>query len=255
MVAAGNYRELLVATLGRLGLYQPLRNAYQRLFNRQAAAHRQHTRAFFSEFVRRGNLVFDIGANDGRYTGIFIELGARVVAVEPNPALARSLRQRFGTPVEQVAIGAEHGTGELHLGKADIFSSLSSEWMDIARREQLTNEWTGESIPVTISTLDGLIARHGVPDYVKIDVEGFELEVLRGLSQQLPVLSFEVQGPALHIGAACVQLLDALGPYKFSISPLDRHLLVTDWLDGEQLLDRLPAILGKGHGDIFARPA
>jgi FkbM family methyltransferase len=246
---------VLRALLGRLGIYQPLRNSYHRLLRPEAAAHRQHVRTFFSQFVNHDDLVYDIGANDGRYTGIFLELGARVVAVEPNPALAKILRERFRVEVEKLAVGAEPGFSELHLGEADILSTLSTEWMDIARREQLSNKWNGETIAVSVSTLDSLVARHGVPRYVKIDVEGYEPEVLRGLSQAIAIVSFEVQGPALHMAADCVDILDRLAPYKFNVSPLDQHRLATEWLPGAQMLERLPALLGDGHGDVFARLA
>jgi FkbM family methyltransferase len=220
-----------------------------------AAAHRQRIRTFFGQFVRHGDLVFDIGANDGRYTGIFLELGAKVVAVEPNPSLARILRERFRAEVEEMAVGAEPGFAELHLAEVDILSTLSTDWMDIARREQLSNEWSGETITVSVSTLDALIACYGVPSYVKIDVEGYEPQVLRGLSQAIATVSFEVQGLALHMAADCVRTLDRFAPYVFSVSPLDRHGLATEWLPGARLLERLPVLLGNGHGDVFARLA
>jgi FkbM family methyltransferase len=236
-------------------MYQPLRNTYQRVLRPDAAAHRRHVRTFFGQFVIRGDLVFDIGANDGRYTGIFLELGAMVVAVEPNPSLARLLRERYRAEVEEVAVGAKPGSAELHLAEADILSTLSTEWMDIARREQLSNEWSGDTIVVSVSTLDALIACHGVPSYVKIDVEGYEPQVLRGLSQAIVTLSFEVQGPALQMAADCINILDTLAPYEYSVSPLDQHGLATEWLPGARLLERLPVLLGNGHGDVFARLA
>jgi FkbM family methyltransferase len=243
------------ALLGRLGIYQPLRNAYHRVLRPEAAAHRRRVRTFFGQFVNAGDLVFDIGANDGRYTGVYLELGARVVAVEPNPALAKMLHERYRLDIEEVAVGADPGSAELYLGEVDILSTLSTEWMDIARRNQLSNQWSGETLTVAVSTLDLLIERHGVPRYVKIDVEGFEPEVLRGLSQAIPVVSFEVQGPAPHMAVQCVEILDRLAPYTYSVSPLDQHALATEWLNGAELLERLPALVGGGHGDVFARLA
>lgn len=245
----------LRTVLGRLGIYRPVRNAYQRVLRRDAVVHRRRVCEFFGQFVCHGDLVFDIGANDGRYTDAFIELGTKVVAIEPNPSLARILRERFKADVEEVAVGAEPGFAELHLSDVDIFSTLSPEWMDIARREHLTNEWSGETIRVSVSTLDALIARYGVPSYVKIDVEGYEPQVLRGLSQPIATVSFEVQGPALHMAADSVDILDGLAPYVFSVSPLDQHGLATGWLPGAELLDRLPALIEDGHGDVFARLA
>jgi FkbM family methyltransferase len=245
---------VLKKALGRLGIYQPVRNAYQRVLRPDAAAHRQRVRGFFGQFVHPGDLVFDVGANDGRYTDAFVELGATVVAVEPNPPLAKVLRERFrAVTVEEVAVGAETGSAELHLSEHDILSTLSTEWMDIAQREKLSNEWSGETITVPVSTLDALIARHGVPRYVKIDVEGYETQVLRGLSQPIATVSFEVQGPALQMAADCVGVLDRLAPYVFSVSPIDQHELATEWLPGTQVLERLPGLIGERHGDVFAR--
>ncbi|PUA81262.1 FkbM family methyltransferase [Nocardioides currus] len=246
---------MIKGMLARLGLYQPVRNAYNRLFRPDAAAHRNRVRTYFSEFVGPGDLVFDIGANDGRYTGVFLELGGRVVAVEPNPSLAKTLHERYRLDIEEVAVGANPGSAELHLGSADILSTLSTEWMDIAREQHLSNQWSGETLTVDVSTLDLLIEKHGLPHYVKIDVEGFEPDVLRGLSKQVPVISFEVQGPALHMAAQCVESLEQLGPYTYSVSPLDQHALATDWLDGPELLERLPELVGERHGDVFARLA
>ncbi len=246
---------MMRALLARLGVYQPLRNAYHRLLRPQAAAHRDRVRTFFSEFVGTGDLVFDIGANDGRYTGVFLELGGRVVAVEPNPSLAKMLHERYRLDIEEVAVGAAPGSAELYLGEADILSTLSTEWMDIAREKHLGNQWSGETLTVDVSTLDLLIEKHGLPRYVKIDVEGFEPDVLRGLSQPIPVISFEVQGPALHMAVTCVETLDRLAPYKYSVSPIDQHALATEWLDGAELLERLPGLIGERHGDVFARLA
>jgi FkbM family methyltransferase len=246
---------MMRALLARLGVYQPLRNAYHRVLRPEAAAHRNRVRIFFGQFVSPGDLVFDIGANDGRYTGVFLELGGTVVAVEPNPTLATMLHERYRLDIEEVAVGAAPGSAELYLGEADILSTLSTEWMDIARRNNLSNQWSGETLTVTVSTLDLLIEKHGVPHYVKIDVEGFEPDVLRGLSQTIPVVSFEVQGPALHMAAQCVEILDRLGSYQYSVSPLDQHALATGWLAGADLLERLPALLGERHGDVFARLA
>ena len=95
-MAAISARHRAEALLCRVGAYSHARNAYQRLFNREHYASRRRDRGFFRDFVPRGRLVFDVGANEGRMTETFPELGATVVAVEPNPALADTVRARYG---------------------------------------------------------------------------------------------------------------------------------------------------------------
>ena len=104
--------------------------------------------------------------------------------------------------VEKLAVGSEPGFAQLHLGE-----------MDIAPRAASNREWE----TITVSTLDSLEACHGVTRYVKIDVEGYEPDVLLGLSQAIAIVSFEVQGPAIHMAADCVDILDRPAPYKFSV--------------------------------------
>ena len=257
MPTATKQRAELV--LCRLGAYRPARNAYQSVFNRDAYAERQRDRAFYRSFLQPGDLAFDVGANEGRLTETFAALGARVVAVEPNPDLAERIRDRYGSSdvaVEAVAIGAQAGTATLRLGRDSEHSTLSTDWEAALRAEGGDDRWAG-TIEVPVTSLDLLIERHGAPDFIKIDVEGFEPEVLSGLHRASPALSFEFQCRAIALAVHSVQLVAALGDYEFSFAGPDRAALPADgWMGATELLETLDVARRrdpKGYGDVYAR--
>ena len=150
-----------------------------------------------ASFVRRGGLVFDIGAHVGDRTASFLRLGARVVALEPQPRVFRALRlihgRAPGAILRCAAAGAQAGEIEMRVNSAN--PTVSTVSGDLVAAAASADGWQGEvwdrTIRVPVTTLDALIAEHGRPDFVKIDVEGNELEVLRGLSATVPALSFE----------------------------------------------------------------
>jgi FkbM family methyltransferase len=244
--------------LCRVGAYRPARNAYQAVFNRGHWTSRRRDREFLGSFVTPGALVFDIGANEGRVTEAFSELGATVVAAEPNPALAARVRRRYGSAqvtVEPVAVGAAEGTAELRLGLDGGHSTLSAHWAGAAGAG---DRWGG-TVEVPVTTLDALIARHGLPAFVKIDVEGFEPEVLAGLHHPVPALCFEFLCDALDIAHRCVGEIRSLGPYEFNIALGEsRELRHARWMGAPAVLDELERLRRShpgSYGDVYARLA
>ena len=107
-------------------------------------------------------------------------------------------------------------------------------------------------MPVT--TLDELIQAHGVPRYCKIDVEGFELPVLRGLTRPVPLLSFEFAREFLDRAKTCVAYLREIGFDKFDFGLGENPQFVSGgWLGGDALFDRLGRIADPDlWGDIYA---
>src|SRR5262245_24534340 len=125
----------------------------------------------YGEFVRAGDLVFDIGAHVGDRVGSFRRLGARVVAIEPQPQLATTLKLLYGRDrnviIEPVAIGRESGTVALKLNVVNrTVSTASAEFVGGACGAPgwENQAWT-ETIDVPITTLDALIERHGRPAF------------------------------------------------------------------------------------------
>ncbi len=222
---------------------------------------RRRARAFYRAFVPPGGVCFDIGAHLGDRTGHFLALGARrVVAVEPQPGPLAVLRRLFGRDPRVVLIGAALGAaaGEAELAidpRNPTVASLSPQWRaQVARSAAFAGIDWRERRRVAVTTLDALIAEHGVPDFCKIDVEGFEAEVLHGLSQPLPALSFEYVAAAPDAALAALRRLDALADYRYNRSPGESlRFPVPGWRPAAAIAAELgPPGPREGSGDIYA---
>lgn len=217
--------------------------------------------ALYRDLVPSGGLAFDIGAHVGDRVASFRRLGARVVAVEPQPGPLRALRLIHGrdpsVTVVPAAVGAAPGRETLHLNAANPTVATASRAFIAAAAgaEGWSQERWDSVIEVDCVTLDGLIARHGRPDFVKIDVEGWEDAVLSGLSRPVPALSFEVTALGRQVARDCVDLVAALGPYRFNFAHGESQRLVVDaWLGAHDMalqIDDLPAEFNSG--DVYAR--
>lgn len=178
--------------------YSPRYLWYARVFRRSfvqtMAAEEYFFRSLFAEHgIRR---VFDVGANVGDMAEVFRHLADQVVCVEADPDTARVLVDRFrrcpAIAVETTALGDSVGQVELRRKKFCGFNTLSEKWAAALDSQALP---TTEIVRVPVTTLDRVIAKHGSPDYLKIDVEGHELPVVRGLTEIVPVVSFEANLP------------------------------------------------------------
>jgi FkbM family methyltransferase len=224
---------------------------------------RQHGPAMdrlYRQFVRPGDLVFDIGAHVGDRVASFRRLGARVVAVEPQPALVKTLRLLYGrnpkVSIEAAAVGRQPGFIALIVNLDNpTVSTVSTDFIAAAAGAP---GWKGQAWPkrlrVPITTIDALIARHGMPAFIKIDVEGFEAEVLAGLGQPVQALSFEFTLIQRDIALTCVERCSALGYTRFNAALGESQILAhADWIDANAIarwLDELPP--AANSGDVYA---
>jgi FkbM family methyltransferase len=214
----------------------------------------------YARFVAKGNLVFDVGSHVGDRIAAFRRLGARVIAVEPQPALARTLRLLYGrdraVTLEESAVGNRTGRIALKLNLDNPTVSTASEAFIAAAHD--APGWEGQhwtrTVGVPVTTLDALIARHGTPHFIKIDVEGYEAEVLAGLSAPVAALSFEFTTIQRDVACACVARCAAIGYGAFEASLGESLAFAHDRkLTAGEITDWLLELPGRANsGDIYA---
>lgn len=220
-------------------------------------------RDLYAGLVPDGGLCFDIGAHVGNRVRCFRSMGARVVALEPQPDFARILRLLYGrdpdVTILEAAVGAEPGEATLLASvRTPTVTSLNPQWV-----AQVGNSLGFEHVDwapgpsVRVVTLDSLLERHGLPDFVKIDVEGHELAVLSGLSRPLPALSVEYLPAARDLALSCIDRLAALGDYRYNWSTGESSRFGSARWETPQAAREWLARLApdSGSGDLYARLA
>jgi FkbM family methyltransferase len=233
-----------------------LRAPHQRA--RVRRAHAELTEVY-SSLIRPGDLVFDIGAHVGDRTVHFLELGARVVAVEPQPSCVEVLRERVGDRAVIVPMGLadEVGRRSMAIATTTTVSTMEPEWVSSTTQSGRFTGMTWDStIEVEVTTLDVLIDEHGTPAFVKVDVEGFEPDVLAGLGQPVGAVSFEFINERPEATEACVRRLHELGLTKFNYSNAWRSasFALERWVSPDELLANVRQLTERhAMGDIYAR--
>ena len=245
-------------SLCRIGAYRAVRLVHRRVLEPELWSRCNRLLRLYATFIGPGDLVFDVGANRGDRTDIFVRLKARVTAVEPNQELATRLKREFRfapVAVEPLALGDTTGILPMRHCTLHEMSSMSDRWIEAVRKSrfpELEWNWT-EMVPVT--TLDNLVRQHGEPAFVKLDVEGFEAEVLAGLSRPLRCLSFEATPECLEVAGDCCRRLSRLGEYEFNVSRDERfELELPGWSEAADVLRLLENCRGSWeYADVYAR--
>lgn len=240
-------------------IFFPARTAYQCVFNRSKLEHRRRMRALYGQFIRPRDLVFDVGANIGVYSEIFAELGARVIAVEPNPSCGRLLERlsrNRDVRVELLAVGPAPGVTPFYLNSHDDLSSVDPVWCEAVNESPLRGiSYWMDPIDVEVTTLDLLAGRYGTPNFVKIDVEGYDDRVLRGMSFRPEGLSFEFNTLVPDVAMRCLQSPILASGYEFNyIHGAAMRCASPTWLNRDDLWKRMDVLVeGDLSGDVIAR--
>jgi FkbM family methyltransferase len=245
-----------------IGLYNMLleqkRKRDRKVFEKAEKENAVARIAFYSKFLKAGDLVFEVGANVGNRVESFLNIQCKVVAVEPQTACVSTLREKFGNRIniEQVGLGGGEGEMEMFIADESTISTLSADFIERTKDNKFKrNKWEKKE-KIRITTMDALIKKYGKPAFCKIDVEGFEPEVLKGLSAPIDKLSFEFNVPEMSDNLVrCLELLSALSSdyrYNYSIGESMVYALGS-WMKFEEFIAHVkaPAFATKDFGDIY----
>ncbi|WP_435138740.1 FkbM family methyltransferase [Formosa sp. A9] len=165
------------------------------LFQKEAN-YEGHLLQAIRRYIKRGDVIFDIGANIGQYALPFSELvgkEGKIVAFEPDSKNYAFLQ--FNVQVNKCAnvICENYGLGATETVQEFYRDTETGGRKGSFKLEYVEDSYTGITEQVVINTLDSAIATFGAPNFIKIDIEGFEADVLSGLTKQLTHCIFFIE--------------------------------------------------------------
>jgi FkbM family methyltransferase len=202
--------------------------------------------------------VFDIGANKGQYTRVFRKLDCWVTAVEPVDNVREILIKTFYndkfTNIYSYVIGGK-GTWDKPIKKSFYIGNYTENSTLIKNNSPSFRDIKyNKKIEVLMISLKSLIEYEGTPDYIKIDTEGYEYQVLSTLNKPIKLISFEFSGDFNKL-IKCMDKINNLGDYEFNFESGDcnRWLILNDeWLSRGEII-KIFTQLKLNMGDVFAR--
>jgi FkbM family methyltransferase len=216
---------------------------------------------FYKDFFKKGDVVFDVGANYGNRTEVFLNLGAKVVSFEPQTICYDYLNTKFANKIKLEKVGLGEKEGESVFFTSDnstTVATLSKNWIEKTKESRFSDIDWNHSEKIKISTLDIMIKKHGKPNFIKIDVEGFEYEVLKGLSSPINFLSFEYAVPESFDNTinSVKHLASLSSNYVFNYSTGETFVFEEkQWLSASEMIEKInsKSFLEGSNGDLYAK--
>jgi len=172
-------------------------------------------------------LVFDIGANRGDATLVALSMGARVIAVEAAPRVYKQLVSNFiynsnVVPLKYAVSNVDNETVTFYEADEDGLSTLNKDWLT-----DETMPYAGKpyrEVVVNTTTIDSLVRAYGTPELIKVDVEGAEWLVFKGMAQKYGMLTFEWTDATLTEHELQLDYLYNLGYREYAPQFIVNHL-------------------------------
>ncbi|OGZ71029.1 MAG: hypothetical protein A2904_01465 [Candidatus Staskawiczbacteria bacterium RIFCSPLOWO2_01_FULL_33_9] len=230
----------------------------KKMFHPEIVRQEKRETIFYSQFIKKNDLCFDVGANIGNKTNIFLKLGAKVIAIEPQKLAYQKIEQLYGDnknlSIVNKGLAENNGFLEISIGEDySVLATMSEKW----KKEGgvLKNYTWSKTEKVPVVTLDNLISQYGLPQFCKIDVEGFEEQVLKGLTQPIPYISFEFHKKFLEDAKKCIDYLVFLGKAKFNCCfGVSAEFIFKTWVEPSELFSKIEQSDDKDlWGDIYVK--
>lgn len=227
----------------------------------------EEMKSFLDNIITPGELVFDVGANIGKKTELYLACGARVVCFEPQKQCCTVLKNKFknnhNVVVEELGLSSSDGEAVLFMcDQADTIASCSADWVSKGRFAERSFQWK-KRVTIKTATLDQMIQKYGIPCFCKIDVEGFEFNVISGLSKPIPCISFECNSEMMESTENCINRLAELGYNKFNFAIGERGFFAFQgWLPKGEFISAIKNLAAQKDkwediwglwGDVYAQ--
>lgn len=214
---------------------------------------RQKEKKFYANLLFKNDLCFDIGANIGKKSKLMLLVGAKVIAFEPQSSCWKSLDniKHPNFKYFPFAVGATNDEKKLNLSNHSEVASLSEKFIE----RYTTNDvyWNNQE-KVQVKSLDCLINEYGLPNYCKIDVEGYELEILSNLTYKIPLIEFEFTEKFID---ETIKILEILDKYNYQYNYILNENLefqLTKWVSSDEIKDIIKSLnKEKLHGNLFCK--
>jgi len=215
---------------------------------------------FYSSFIKKGDLCFDVGANLGNRIEPLLQIEAKVIAIEPQKSCYDYLNNKYGKRIILITKGLSDSeeVKKFYISNVSPLSSFSEEWINAVKEKRFKKYNWKKVVEIQMTTLDKLIIEYGVPVFIKIDVEGYELEVIKGLTTPVNLISFEYTTPEQTMRAIdCLTQIERVNnniECNYSIGE-SMEFALGNWLPVNQMKEHVLSrqFIDSDFGDIYVR--